>query len=425
MEQDLKPLTVKEFVELINKNLEIFEDIKIVGEVSGFKVSHNKWVFFSLKDEEALVECFLPIYYLNIEITDGMKVEVVGSPNLYNKSGRFRIKVKNIKPYGEGSILKAFLLLKEKLEKEGLFDIARKRKIIAFPEKIGVITSRDSAGFKDFIKILKGRCGGLKLFLINVFVQGDEAANQIINALNYFSESKDLYNLDAVVLIRGGGSLEDLFVFNDERMARAIFASKIPIVSAIGHEKDETIADLVADVRASTPSNGAEILVRQRQDVLNEVNHFEYTIYHKVKFILNEKISLVSNFYSLSSHFIKDQKYLFLNNLNMLGEKFNNFCDKILLLKEEIKNLENNLIGLIENKVTILKNDISSNTALLNSFSPYGVLKRGYSIVLNNSKKIIKSVNNLKIDESLEILLNDGSFESKVKKIFPKSKTLF
>lgn len=395
-----KPLTVSEFIELINTTFSEFDEIKVIGEVSEFKIRQNKWVFFNLKDDKSVIECFIPLYYLTIALTNGMMVEVAGLPNIYPKSGRFRLKVYTIKPYGEGSILKSFLLLKDKLEKEGLFAAARKRKLIDFPERLGLITSRDSAGYKDFLKIINERMGGLKLYLINVQVQGDRAPHQIIEALKHYSDKNYIYNLDALVLIRGGGSMEDLAIFNNEALARAIFASKIPVVTGIGHEQDITIADLVADLRASTPSNAAQLIIRERSDLLREVEYYEKNISSKLIKHVGDVTETINFFNNLASHFIKDQR-----------SKINNL---LLTLTEKIKYL-----------IAGAKSDLKSQISFLKNFNPYAILKRGYSIVYDRNQKPVKSITQLELNQTIKTLLSDGTIESKVKKLFSNKQTLF
>lgn len=395
-----KPLTVTEFIELINTTLYTFDEIKVIGEISEFKISQNKWVFFNLKDENSLIECFIPIYYLTVEINNGMMVEVSGLPNIYPKSGRFRLKIYTIKPYGEGAILKSFLLLKEKLEKEGLFDTSRKRKIIDFPERLGLITSRDSAGYRDFIKILNERIGGLKLYLINVQVQGDEAPFQIIDALKHYSENNNIYNLDAIILLRGGGSMEDLSIFNNEALARAIFASKIPVITGIGHEKDITIADLVADLRASTPSNAAQLIIREKSEILREIEYYERNMSLRLRNIIGAILETINIFQNRASHFIKDQKFKIHNLVATINEKMNYLIAKI-------------------------ESEVKSQITFLENFNPYAILKKGYSIVYDSNQKPVKSIKQLQLNQTIKTLLNDGHLESKIKKISPTKQTLF
>lgn len=254
--------TVTGFLEAINHTLwQNHPAVKIEGEVSGYKVSQGKWVFFDLKDEESSVACFLPVWQLRMELEDGMKVIVDGLPKV-TKWGKFSVTVERMMPVGEGSIKKNFEKLKKKLEKEGLFDPFKKRPIPEGLKKIGVISSTQAAGYADFCKIINARWGGLSILTAHTQVQGMAAADQIIRALKYFNERSEV---DIIAIIRGGGSADDLSVFNDEQLVRAIAASKIPVITGIGHEVDESLADLAADIVASTPSNVAEMLTPDKR----------------------------------------------------------------------------------------------------------------------------------------------------------------
>lgn len=261
-------LSVSDFVGLVNQSLEYaYPLVNVVGEVSEFRVSQGKWVSFKLKDAGAVVNCFMGIYQLRIPIEDGMKILVQANPKL-NPKGYFNLNVRLLKPVGEGSIKKGFELLKEKLEKEGLFAPERKRPLPAMPVHIGVVTSAESAAYADFTTILNKRWGGVKVTVAHTQVQGDPAADQMIGAIKYLNELEHVP--DVLVVIRGGGAAEDLMSFNDEQLARTIAASRIPTLVGVGHEIDHTLADMVADVRAATPSNAAEIVVPDKQAVIRD-----------------------------------------------------------------------------------------------------------------------------------------------------------
>ena len=264
------PYTVSELIDHCNFTLDReLGSVLVEGEVASFKVNQGKWVFFDLKDADGVstLSCFLPLSSLGVALSDGLKVRLRARPSL-TKKGRFSLTVRSILPVGEGSIKKTFELLKRKLTTEGLFDPARKRPLPTPLSRLGVISSTAAAGYRDFLKILDNRWGGLQLFTVNTQVQGLSAADQIIAALNLLNQRSDL---DAIVIIRGGGSADDLAVFNDERLVRTIAASRLPVVTGIGHEVDETLADLAADLRASTPSNAAERLTPDRQAVRQQL----------------------------------------------------------------------------------------------------------------------------------------------------------
>lgn len=262
-------LTVSDFIALTNQTLEYaYPSVAIEGEVASFKVNQGKWVFFDLKDAEGSVGCFMSLYQLRVPLQDGMKVIVSASPKL-TQWGKFSLTVRAVRPVGEGAIKKSFELLRAKLDKEGLFAPERKRTLPVMPQHVGVISSTQAAGYADFMKIIDDRWGGVRVDVAHVQVQGDGAADQIINAIKHFNEQAELP--EVLVLIRGGGSADDLSIFNDELLVREIAASRIPTLVGVGHEVDTTLADLAADVRAATPSNAAQILVPDRAAVIAEV----------------------------------------------------------------------------------------------------------------------------------------------------------
>lgn len=276
MEKEIIRLSVGEFVSLTNQTLEYaYPSIEIEGEVSSFKVNQNKYVFFDLKDSEATVGCFMMVFALRIPIEDGMKVIITATPKL-TQWGKFSLTVRSIRPSGEGSLKKSFELLRAKLEKEGVFNEDRKRPLPALPGHIAVISSTGAAGYQDFIKILGDRWGGMQVDVAHVQVQGDSAPDQIIRALRHINGSEVAPQV--IVLIRGGGSADDLSAFNDELLVREIAMSRVPVLTGIGHEIDVSLADMVADVSASTPSNAAQILVPDKREVVQQARHLVHSI---------------------------------------------------------------------------------------------------------------------------------------------------
>lgn len=262
-------LSVSDFVAITNQTLEYaYPLIEIEGEVASFKVNQGKFVFFDIKDARASVGCFMMLFQLRVPIEDGMKVVIAASPKL-TQWGKFSLTVKSIRPSGEGSIKKSFELLKAKLDKEGLFDSDRKRPLPAMPQHVAVISSMQAAGYADFIRIVGDRWGGLAIDVAHVAVQGADAPEQIEKAITYFNERPELP--EVIVIIRGGGSADDLAAFNDEKLVRAVAASRVPVLTGIGHETDESLVDLVADVRAATPSNAAQLLVPDRRELVRSV----------------------------------------------------------------------------------------------------------------------------------------------------------
>lgn len=330
-----RPYSVSEFIDHCNAMLgRDFDDILIEGEVASFKINQGKWVFFDLRDNEFSVNCFMVLSQLTAAITDGMKVRVRAVPKV-TRWGKFSLTVRQVMPVGEGNIKKSFELLKKKLILEGLFDPARKRPLPPHIHNIGVISSTGAAGYIDFLKILDNRWGGLKIKTVNTQVQGLAAPEQIIRALSFFNERG---GVDVIAILRGGGSADDLAAFNDEALARAIAASKIPVITGIGHEVDESLADLAADVRASTPSNAAERLTPDKSAISRQANLR-----------------------------VEDAKRYLLNKIDLMGSSVR---DKITQLRSEIVNkIDQNLRHIAETR------------KILESLNPENVLSRGYAII--------------------------------------------
>lgn len=265
------PLTVSDFVAFANQTLEFsYPTVIIEGELANFRVSKNKWVYFDLKDELASLRFFGTVYTLNGPLEDGMMLRVRGTPRLHSQYG-FSVTVQQIELVGEGTIKRAAHLLQEKLAAEGLFDLVRKRELPYPPKTVGLITSDESAAYADFVKVLNARWGGISIQVANVQVQGVGASQQIVTAIEAFNQHPE--PPEVLVLIRGGGSPEDLQAFSDEPVVRAVAASRIPTMVAIGHEIDTSLAELAADLRASTPSNAAEMLVPDRREALASLQH--------------------------------------------------------------------------------------------------------------------------------------------------------
>ena len=265
-----------------------FSNLWVEGEVSNYRPAQSGHLYFTLKDEKAQVRCVCfknQAIRLRFRPEDGLKLIVRGSIGVYEPRGEYQIYVEHIEPAGLGALQLAFEQLKRRLEAEGLFDESRKKPLPLLPGRVGVVTSPRGAAVRDIIRILRRRFPGLHLLVYPVRVQGEGAAEDIAGALDYFSRKR---SVDVILLARGGGSIEDLWAFNEERVARAIAACKIPVVSGVGHETDFTIADFVADVRASTPSAAAEIVVRSRQEFDRHLKELEHKISQRMRYLLLE-----------------------------------------------------------------------------------------------------------------------------------------
>ena len=277
-------LTPTEFLAMVNQTLEYaYSAVVLVGEVASFKINQGKWVFFDLKDEETSVACFMPVWDLHVPLEDGMKVMVRGVPKV-TKWGKFSFTVSKVAPVGEGSLKKAYEMLKKKLAAEGLFAEERKRPLPEDLTRIGVISSTQAAGYADFVKILNARWGGMKVQVAHTQVQGMDAPDQMIRALKYFNERGEV---QVIAILRGGGSADDLACFNDEELVRAVATSKIPVICGVGHEVDESLCDLACDVRASTPSNAAEMLTKdraeEREKLIRMMKRAEYAALQQIE----------------------------------------------------------------------------------------------------------------------------------------------
>lgn len=328
--------TPTEFLAVVNQTLEYaYTSVVITGEVASFKINQGKWVFFDIKDEKSSVSCFMTLWSLRVPIEDGMKVTVRGVPKV-TQWGKFSFTVDKIQPVGEGSLKKAYEMLKRKLTKEGLFAPEKKRRLPDDLTRLGVISSTQAAGYADFIKIINARWGGMKVLVAHTQVQGMDAPDQMIRALKYFNERAEV---QAIVLLRGGGSADDLACFNDERLVREISASRIPVVTGIGHEVDESLADLAADVRASTPSNAAELLTRDRKEELAR---------------LNDKVLQVAQ--GLFGRYIEPMMTVNNNKVTQMLQK-------------------------IQGEITNSHNLVKTKQKLLEALNPEKVLKQGYAIL--------------------------------------------
>jgi len=381
-------LSVSEFLEQINGI--IAGEFVVEGEISQYKISQGKWVFFDLKDDKSVVNCFATVYGLKTPLADGMKVRVTGYPKVREQSGRFSLTVQQVELVGEGSLKKAYLLLKEKLAKEGLFNLDRKRALPNLPQKIGVIASKDSAAWGDFWRILNNRWRGIEVELLNVAVQGERAIEEIVGAFEYFNKEKN--GCELVVLIRGGGSLEDLAAFNAEEVVRAVYGSRIPVVVGVGHERDESLADFAADLRASTPSNAAELVTPNLIDFISDLeltqNHLQEKLLHKI------------------SRF----KHLMEQSFFVIAGKFEQPLSAASFLVEQFLGCRVKLVG----RFDYLRQLVNSGDRLLQNINPKKLLQRGYSIVRDSAGRLVQQANAVDLGERLVIELSEGNLTAEV-----------
>lgn len=391
----MRTWSVEELNRYINRFFKtdpLIQNIYIEGEISNCKIHASGHVYFSLKDENAKVNSIMfqsDVQEISI-FEEGNHVVCQAAVNLYEREGSYNLIVKTIALQGQGALYLKFLERKEYLEKEGLFEEKHKKKLPALPKRVGVVTSASGAVIQDIINVTRNRFGKGEIILYPAKVQGEGAAAEIIQGILYFNSKK---NVDVIIIGRGGGSYEELFCFNDEQLAREIFASEIPIVSAVGHETDTAISDFVADVRASTPSMAAEI-------VFPAIEQIYYRLYQNVERLKMEMKSSMKR-----EQGKLNEQYFFLEQYSpkqkIEREKLRNrYCMKQMLVHAKSFFLQE------EQKL----NGMEQNLLALN---PMEILQRGYAL-LRKEKKIISSIKEIEENEILEFLLKDGTIRARV-----------
>ncbi|MBB6216631.1 exodeoxyribonuclease VII large subunit [Anaerosolibacter carboniphilus] len=394
----LRALSVSELNKYIKRIIgsdPILNNIHLKGEVSNFKIHSSGHAYFSLKDDKSKINCIMfrdDVSKVKYRITEGLNVIVKGYVSTYERDGLYQLYVHEIEPEGLGSLYLALQQLKEKLEEEGLFDRMYKKNIPSFPKKIAVITSLTGAAIRDILSIIQRRNPTIHVVIIPVTVQGEAAGAEISHAIGMVNHRDDI---DVIILGRGGGSIEELWAFNEEVVARSIFSSQIPIISAVGHETDYTISDLVADLRAPTPSAAAELAVPMYRDIKNHLDMYMQYMHISLNKFLKEKRSCLEK------------------------------CDELQLerrlrnkLREEKQHLDITFSNLqIQSKRMIDK----SRSALtgyghkLDVLNPFATLRRGYSITLDHSnRKVITSIEKIKVGDDINIMLTNGEVLCKV-----------
>jgi exodeoxyribonuclease VII large subunit len=383
------PVTISDLSKRIKSILENeFSFVYIIGEISNFKHHSSGHFYFTLKDDKAQISANMwNSRNRNLFFTpkDGMKVVVKGRITLYESRGTYQIDVFEMQPAGEGDLRIAFEKLKQKLFEEGLFDDVHKKQLPEFPERVGIITSETGAALHDFIRITERRFPIVKLFLIHANVQGYGSIGSICKAIKLANNPK--LNLEILVIARGGGSAEDLWCFNEEKVAREIFNSRVPVVSAIGHEVDFTICDFVADVRVATPSAAAEMIFPDKYDLIKKTT--ENFIY--LKDIVNSKLNNLK--YSLENI---SNNYYFKRPMDLINEN-----------KFRLDELEKGISNTIKKKFMNVKSNLDSSGKLLNSLNPENVLRRGFTIIIKEDK-FITSKKGISVEDKIKIKFYDG-----------------
>ena len=397
---------------LIDSDTNLFR-VCIKGEVSNAKTYSSGHTYFTLKDESSQIPAVIfARTNINLKITSGMKVLAIGRVRVYEPDGKYQIIIENIKEDGLGELYERLEKLKKELEEKGYFSIEHKRPIVKFPKKIGVVTSKSGAVIEDIKNIIKNRYPLVEIILYPSSVQGDNAVAELVKQIEYANSKMEV---DTLIVGRGGGSLEDLWAFNEKEVALAIYNSKIPVISAVGHETDYTISDFVADLRAETPSAAAVAATPNIIDLNNEIKHNIDILNHNFKRIIENKSNMLSEL---------EKKLIF----NSPKSKLDRFNDKYNTL---IKDLNKNMLVLLDSKKLLLdnlveKNDINMNilldykkalfdnyTSRLKNLNPLDIMDKGFSIVSKNDL-IIKSVKDVKKDDLIDIKVKDGNIKAKV-----------
>lgn len=391
-----KILTISELTRRIRNSLENeFFNIWVVGEISNFKKPTSGHVYLTLKDADSQIQVVMfksVATGVKFELRDGMEVLAFGSVTVYELRGQYQLVIENIEPKGIGALQLAFLQLKERLEKEGLFDPARKKPLPLLPKKIAIVTSLTGAAIRDILKVINKRFAKVEIIIYPVKVQGEGAALEIAQAIN---DLNTIPAIDVMIVGRGGGSLEDLWAFNEEVVARSIYASKIPVISAVGHEIDVTISDLVADKRALTPTEAGELVVPrydQLKDSLEKIKaRLVQSLYNKI-LVIRSHLLRIKNSYSFKRPF-----------------------DRILRLQQGVDEITQTLVSVSKHTLELERERLIGLVNRLDSVNPLKVLSRGYSITTSlESNKPIKSIEGLTVGKKLKIRFFKGSVISSV-----------
>ena len=437
-----RALTVSELTsrirDLLTKN---FTDLSVEGEISNCREAQSGHLYFTLKDERAQIRC---VWFkqdrrgLKFRVEDGLKVTLRGSISVYEQRGEYQIYVESMEPAGLGALQLAFEQLKKRLEAEGLFDPARKKPLPLLPSRIGLITSPKGAAVRDVVRILRRRFHNVHLTVFPVRVQGEGSAQEIVRALKFFNQRK---LVDVLILARGGGSIEDLWSFNEEIVARAIFDSEIPLISGIGHETDFTIADFVADVRASTPSAAAELVVNTRREFDKHIADLRSALTEQIRYrilVLSRRVHELSarRGFRRPLDLLRQQRQrademtsrLALGlraRLEQSRRRYTaahlrifrfDFRARISALRIRLERLTAELGKHMERLVRIKRERLEKSSVQLEERGPLKVLERGYSIVTDANGLVLRDATQVALGDSLSIRLHKGRLTTEVKK---------
>ena len=374
------------------------KNVYICGEISNFKHYYNSGhMYFTLKDDKSQLKAVMfksDNYRLKFTPENGMKVICFGQVGVYERDGVYQLYCRDMQPDGVGALTIAFEQLKVQLAEEGLFDEEHKKAIPKYPQKIGVATSKMGAAVEDIKNVISRRYPLCEIIIVPTMVQGESAAQDIADSIRFIDEN---LGVDTIIVGRGGGSLEDLWAFNTEIVARAVYACKTPIISAVGHETDFTISDFVSDMRAPTPSAAAELAVPDIKSLIFQLNNFSVSIEKSLDFKISQCENSIKRY---KDFFSKSNVDLFYANIR----------DKMAQYNEKLKD---SITRIIENQT----NTLSKNAEMLDNLSPLKILSRGYSVVKNEKSDIVTDSSNVNVGDNVEIILSNGAFKATVNEV--------
>lgn len=393
MNQHRSTISVSELTAQLKDLIESkFSNLWIQGEISNFKHHSSGHMYFTLKDKGAELRCVMFRGFnqrIHFKPEDGMDVLLQGKITVYEQRGQYQLMVQSMEPAGLGTLFLAFEALKKQLQSEGLFDDSLKRQLPLFPKKVGIVTSQTGAAFKDMLQVLNRRAPYVDIVLRPTLVQGNNAANDIVDSINEISL---INNVDVLIIGRGGGSLEDLWAFNEEAVARAIVACKLPIISAVGHETDVTISDMVADLRAPTPSAAAEIVALSINDLKQKINRQDEILFKALEFKLNKIWQILDHL--TDRHAIQKPQ-------NLIQRK-----------KDKLNTLSNEFFLKMNHLFTISKSKAIAIQKELNILNPSDILRRGYSIIYDKNGAIIRKGSELNDNDLFEAQIGQERIEA-------------
>lgn len=419
-----KVYTVSELTRLVKTELEnAFPLLWVEGEISNFHRHHSGHLYFTLKDEISQLRTVMfrsDAKRVPFELKDGLQVVARGRINVYEPRGEYQLVVELLEPKGKGALQLAFEQLKEKLQKEGLFDPARKKELPLLPKKVGVVTSPRGAAVVDIIRTLERRFARLHILLYPVKVQGEGAAEEIVEGIDYLGK---LPGIDVMIVGRGGGSMEDLWAFNEEKVARAIFRCPIPVISAVGHEIDFTIADFVADIRASTPSVAAEIVIKEEESLRERIENLEKRLVHNQRYYLQEQRHEVL---SLTQHRAFQNMKITLMNLAQKVDELDmrawnairNRQQKISEDKFRTELLEEKIRSALKEMLQQFQARWETLSAQLHNLSPLNILKKGYALCWKDGGQyLVRRIEEVEKEKEMTVSFFKGEFTCLVKDV--------